>query len=76
MLTDGHLELELYIRKVETLNRARALLFSNQLIKFKDLLEVLRDFDELGYKDNHSYTVLLIMQKMHLAAQREVMSIC
>ena len=34
MLTDGHLEIELFMRKVETLNKAKDLLFKKQLIKF------------------------------------------
>jgi hypothetical protein len=34
MLTEGHLEIELFIRKVETLNKAKALLFKKQLIRF------------------------------------------
>lgn len=76
ILIDGYLEIELFIRKVETLNRAKALLFSKQLIRFSELEDVLRDFDELGFRDNHSYKVLLIMQKMHQGAQREVISMC
>ena len=76
MLTDGHLEIELFMRKVETLNKAKDLLFKKQLIKFQDLQEVLKDFDELGFKDCHSYKLLLIMQKLHIAEQREVVSMC
>lgn len=34
MLTDGHLEIELFMRKVETLKKAKDLLFKKQLIQF------------------------------------------
>jgi hypothetical protein len=34
-------------------------------------MNVLRDFDELGFKDCNAYKILLIMKKVHIAWTRD-----
>ena len=36
----------------------------------------MRDFCELDFKENNSYKILLIMQKLHVGWQRDIQSVC
>ena len=46
------------------------------MIKKNKLDDVLRDFCELDFKENNSYKILLIMQKLHVGWQRDIQSVC
>jgi len=65
-------DLQVFIEKIQTLEKAKKLLFGGSLIQFDDLMNVLRDFDELGFKDCNAYKILLIMKKVHIAWTRDV----
>ena len=64
------------IQKIETLNRAKQLLFSQQLITYDELQVIVRDFDELGFRGCNSYKILHQFLKNHDAWQREVLEKC
>ena len=61
MLQGDLLDINLFIRKVKTLNTAKKLIFQKELIQKQKLDDVLRDFCELDFKENNSYKILLIM---------------
>jgi hypothetical protein len=76
VLPQSVFELYAYIKKMETLEAAKKLLFSPKLVQIDELDTVLRNFEELSFKDCNAYQILRIMRTVHNSYVRAFNEIC